>query len=70
MQEARRWIQLVKELLEIKRIGYIGLLFHFYSGRVNEEAITIASTQTLDVSTLQEKDLLDWKEDVIYRIVK
>jgi hypothetical protein len=65
-QQATRWINFLRELLDTGLTSRVGILIHWYKGGLDAEQIKIKKTQRINVESISAELLMNLKEDVLY----
>ncbi|MFX1521195.1 MAG: hypothetical protein ACFFCD_14880 [Promethearchaeota archaeon] len=65
-QQATRWINFLRELLDTELISHLGLLIHWYKSGLDSEQIEIKKTQRINIESNSEEILMNLKKDVLY----
>ncbi|WP_287586672.1 hypothetical protein [Candidatus Borrarchaeum sp.] len=65
-QQATRWINFLRELLDTGLTFRVGILIHWYNGGLDSEEIEIKKTQRVNVESINAEVLMNLKEDVLY----
>ena len=65
-QQATRWINFLRELLDTRLTFRVGILIHWYNGGLDSEEIEIKKTQRVNVESINAEVLMNLKEDVLY----
>jgi hypothetical protein len=63
---AQLWCDFIHAVLDAGAARSIGILLHFYSGRIDSERIPIAGRRSLNAVELTAGFLLELEEDVLY----
>jgi hypothetical protein len=64
--EINRWLDLLHNLLDSKKVSRIGLLKHWYTKGLHDEEIRIIRTQKIQLNAVTSDFLLNLEEDVLY----
>ncbi len=67
--ETNRWIQFLRELQQTGNISHIGLLKHWYSGRLESEQINIKTTEQVNLADVTADYLTKIEDDVLYEFI-
>jgi hypothetical protein len=65
-QQASRWINILRQLLDTGLTSRIGLLIHWYNSGLDSEQIEIKKTQRIYIKSISVEVLMNLKEDVLY----
>lgn len=65
-QQATRWINFLRQLLDTGLISRVGILIHWYNGGLDSEQIEIKKTQRINIESISAEVLMNLKEDVLY----
>ena len=69
LPDANRWHQFIEKCILKAGVSPFGLFYHWYRTSPETESISISKTVNLEVSELTSNSILDFEEDVLYRIV-
>ncbi len=65
-KEATRWINFLREMLDINKNSRIGLLKHWYSGALGTEQFAIKEKKRIKIGLVDTDLLLKLDEDILY----
>ena len=68
-QDAERWIDLLRDLLDSGATPRVALLLHWYRGNVESERISIRDRVQVEIHGLDPEKLMRMEEDVLYNFV-
>lgn len=63
---AKQWLDCIREFLVRSQAKRVGLLLHWYHGRLEKERIVISNFRELRVGNLQPEVLMQFGEDVVF----
>jgi len=66
MFTARRWIEVLAELVSSGYASSVGLLIHWYSGTVEGERIVITKRQPVSLAKVNAEFMMNMEHDVLY----
>lgn len=69
LQDARQWIALLRDLLNSGATARVGLLLHWYRGRVESERIVLKGVRRVELSMLTPDQVMAIEEDVLYEFL-
>ncbi len=67
--ETDRWINFFQEMLQEGKVSHIGLIKHWYGGRLDTEQFTIQRTQKVRLAEVNSEFLTKIEEDVLYNFI-
>lgn len=67
-QDLRRWNEFLHEIVRPGRLPRLGLILHYYSGRLDSEDFALGKA-TVNIDEVDETFLREFREDVLYDIV-
>ncbi len=67
--ETTKWIDFLHELLQSANLSHVGLLKHWYSGRLDTEQFQIKRTEQIHLKDVNTTVLTHLEEDVLYEFL-
>lgn len=68
--DVKNWLEYFQKIFSDPQISHLGLLLHWYSGRLEDERITVKQRKRVKINDLTKEILLTMEENVIYDIVR
>ena len=65
-QETARWINFLRELLQAGNLSHVGLIKHWYEGRLDTEQFSIKKTEKININETTAGFLSKIEEDTLY----
>ncbi|NVM28436.1 MAG: hypothetical protein HWN65_06305 [Candidatus Helarchaeota archaeon] len=65
-QETARWINFLRELLQAGNLSHVGLIKHWYRGRLDTEQFSIKKTEKININETTADFLTKIEEDTLY----
>lgn len=70
LQDAKQWIDLLRDLLNSGATARIGLLLHWYRGSVESERVELNGIRRVELSAASTDQLMGIEDDVLYEFVR